>query len=291
MKEWSCSPVKDCRLEVIERMSVFPCKNQEPIIQQVKQSERGRCSKCPGFSYVVPEEYRAHCKSDWHIFNLRQKDESDRLSFSQWSLEVVMVSSSSSSSESSLSAHGEINASPPALILKGIPFKILIENCLAMPSAVDSPQTLLNATFFAVLLLRAGRFAGAVWDSSGSVIAHTCFKRYTVRRKNGGSQSKNDQSKGRLANSAGAQIRRAEEQKLSEEVNELIQVQWKRFLDDPLCVVFAYASKSLSNSLMVGPLEKSRRKCTVLSVPLSVGDPTYAEVCRVYGSLVCFARR
>jgi hypothetical protein len=193
--------------------------------------------------------------------------------------------SSSSNSEDSQDTSVERKES---IVIRGVGFKQVNEN-IAIPGVVDSAETFLQAKFFSVLLLRSGRFAGAVWDNHGNVLAHNCFKRYTVRRKNGGSQSRNDKSKGSPAHSAGAQIRRAQEQKLDEEVEDLIAVRWKHFFQDPQCVVFSHASKSLADTLMRGPLERTSRKCRVFSIPLSLRDPTFAEVCRVYDCLVCFA--
>ena len=118
---------------------------------------------------------------------------------------------------------------------------------------------------------------------------HTCMKRYTVRRKNGGSQRKNDNAKGSPANSIGAQIRRYQEQKLSEEIDEVICKKWSSYLDSSSTVVFAYSSKSHTQSLFVGPLDKSKCKCKIFPVPMSVRDPTYAEVCRIYSTMTKIA--
>ena len=31
------------------------------------------CSKCPGFRYITNEEFREHCKSEWHAFNKKRQ--------------------------------------------------------------------------------------------------------------------------------------------------------------------------------------------------------------------------
>lgn len=66
-------------------------------------------------------------------------------------------------------------------------------------------------------------------DRSATVIAHKTFHRYTTRRKQGGSQSANDNSKGN-AHSAGASIRRYNETALVTEVRELLS-EWKSWID------------------------------------------------------------
>lgn len=60
------------------------------------------------------------------------------------------------------------------------------------------------------------------------VLAHKTFHRYTTRRKQGGSQSANDASKGN-AHSAGAGIRRYNETALEAEIRALL-VEWKNMI-------------------------------------------------------------
>ncbi|CAN0006257.1 unnamed protein product, partial [Discosporangium mesarthrocarpum] len=78
-----------------------------------------------------------------------------------------------------------------------------------------------------VLILRSGRFAGAVFEGQ-SVLCHKVFRRYTIRAKRGGSQSSYD-SGGRKAQSAGAALRRYGEQSLKEDVQALLQ-KWEGVL-------------------------------------------------------------
>ncbi|GLD93020.1 hypothetical protein PINS_up001612 [Pythium insidiosum] len=80
---------------------------------------------------------------------------------------------------------------------------------------------------WAVFLLRSGRFAGAVFDHE-KAICHKTFQRYTTRRKQGGSQSAHDNAGGR-AKSAGATLRRYNEQQLKQDIVDLL-VQWKDHL-------------------------------------------------------------
>ena len=246
------------------------------------------CSKCPGFRYITNEEFREHCKSEWHVTNLR-RDADSHLTFEEWYLGESDSETSGSSEESEVDESVRLKSK---LILHSIPFTIVPSGGMAFSSVILEPRVMVHASFVVVLLLRSGRFAGAVWDSAGHVVAHVCFKRYTVRRKNGGGQSKNDNSRGSPAHSAGAQIRRSQEKILSEEVYEQICTKWKHYLDKPTSVVFAYASKGQVADLFVGPLEKGKAMCHIYPVPLSVRDPTFAEVCRVHEVLtkVAFPR-
>lgn len=81
---------------------------------------------------------------------------------------------------------------------------------------------------WAVLLLRSGRFAGAVFDKD-KALCHKTFQRYTTRRKQGGAQSASDASG--KAKSAGATLRRYNEAALKQDVAALL-VEWKEMLKD-----------------------------------------------------------
>lgn len=96
-----------------------------------------------------------------------------------------------------------------------------------------------SSTFrWAVLLLRSGRFAGAVFDKEKAV-CHKSFQRYTTRRKQGGSQSAHDASGGK-AKSAGATLRRYNEAALKQDVADLM-VQWKDVLNSADLIFIACA--------------------------------------------------
>ena len=287
--DWQLLTLSQGRSILLQRSAIKAPQPSAPIQAVVPASPPAvisKCSKCPGFLYMIPEEFREHSKSDWHVFNSRRSPGTG-LSFEEWSNldEHEDEGSSSSSSVEEL----DIGLSTK-LVLNQIPFRVLPEYNIALPSVYADPSQLLSAKYFAVLLYRSGRFAGAVWDQSGNVLVHTSFKRYTVRRKNGGSQSKSDKSRGSPAQSVGAHLRRENEKKLTTEVGELVQSTWSKFFNDPNCVVFAYASKSLCDDLFVGPLDKTKApKCTILNVPMSVRDPTFAEVCRVHKAMTSFA--
>ncbi|KAI2604992.1 uncharacterized protein GGS25DRAFT_408690 [Hypoxylon fragiforme] len=84
------------------------------------------------------------------------------------------------------------------------------------------------------------------------VLAHKTFHRYTTRRKQGGSQSANDNAKGN-AHSAGSSIRRYNEQALTDEVRLLLQ-EWKILLDTSE-LLFIRATGSTNRRTLFGPYE------------------------------------
>ncbi|KAI0172449.1 hypothetical protein GGR52DRAFT_590932 [Hypoxylon sp. FL1284] len=84
------------------------------------------------------------------------------------------------------------------------------------------------------------------------VLAHKTFHRYTTRRKQGGSQSANDNAKGN-AHSAGSSIRRYNEQALTDEVRLLLQ-DWKGLLDTSE-LLFIRATGATNRRTLFGPYE------------------------------------
>jgi hypothetical protein len=73
------------------------------------------------------------------------------------------------------------------------------------------------------------RKQGGVEDRQARVIAHKTFHRYTTRRKQGGSQSASDASRG-AAHSAGSSLRRYNEAALEKDIRELL-ADWKQMID------------------------------------------------------------
>lgn len=73
------------------------------------------------------------------------------------------------------------------------------------------------------------RKAGGIEDRQARVIAHKTFHRYTTRRKQGGSQSASDASRG-AAHSAGSSLRRYNEAALEKDIRELL-ADWRQMID------------------------------------------------------------
>jgi hypothetical protein len=119
----------------------------------------------------------------------------------------------------------------------------------------------------ALFMIGGGHFAGAIIshvakDTRGNVsrteskaeqavniIVSKTFHRYTVRKKQGGSQSASDNARGK-ANSAGSSIRRYNEQALMKEVRELL-VEWKHHLAE-CSSIFIRANGAANRRILVG---------------------------------------
>ena len=124
-----------------------------------------------------------------------------------------------------------------------------------------------------------------VEDRSATVIAHKTFHRYTTRRKQGGSQSANDNAKGN-AHSAGSSIRRYNEAALTQEVRELL-AEWKQLIDSAELLFFR-ATGSTNRRTLFGPYEgqvlniKDQR---IRGFPFSTRRATQSELMRAFVEL------
>ncbi|KAM0323116.1 hypothetical protein ACHAQA_008966 [Verticillium albo-atrum] len=99
---------------------------------------------------------------------------------------------------------------------------------------------------------RPGKSSAGPLNREATVLAHKTFHRYTTRRKQGGSQSANDNAKGN-AHSAGASIRRYNEQALIDDVRALLQ-EWKGLLDTSE-LLFIRATGSTNRRTLFGPYD------------------------------------
>lgn len=132
-----------------------------------------------------------------------------------------------------------------------------------------------RAPTWAVCALRSGHFAGAVFKGTEAVI-HKALHRYTIRAKSGGSQAAQD-STGKKTKSAGSTLRRHGQQRLAEEIQELMTDKWSGEL--AACdIIFVSVSKRMRATLLgterkpFVPFSKVRR------LPFMVGKPTFEAI-------------
>lgn len=134
----------------------------------------------------------------------------------------------------------------------------------------------------AVIALRSGRFAGAIYDQSNTgnpLVVHKVLRRYTVRAKAGGGQSSHDNKSGK-ARSMGAQLRRYGEQALQEDVQKLLTI-WQDYLAHCGVILIA-TTKSMRTILFDLPTTANTNHLVLLNrddprivfVPFAVDRPT-----------------
>ncbi|KAF8998549.1 hypothetical protein BDQ17DRAFT_1543980 [Cyathus striatus] len=116
------------------------------------------------------------------------------------------------------------------------------------------------------------------------VLKHKTFHRYTTRRKQGGSQSVNDNAKG-PAKSAGAQLRRYGEQALREDIRGLLE-EWAENIDD--CELVWIRASTSNRRIFLGydeaPIKKGDER--LRTFPFPTRRPTQSELTRCLAELV-----
>jgi hypothetical protein len=221
-------------------------------LQQLKPSKGELGGSC-----LAKEEH--HFKSDFHRFNLRRKLKGLHILSEEQFDELEEISSIEASSdeeeeikkpkEGSPFVHFTISNEEKELLV----YKQVLSRRSTGKEAIDYLSLLSNIQIgthqksWILLMLSSGHFSGAVIDlTSGKPIFHKTFHRYTTRRKQGGAQSSNDKSKGK-ANSAGAGIRRYNEQALQEEIAGLLTA-WKDHIQKAQ-MVFVRSSVQLRGNI------------------------------------------
>lgn len=117
------------------------------------------------------------------------------------------------------------------------------------------------------------------------VKAHKTFHRYTTRRKQGGSQSKNDNAKG-SAHSAGASIRRYNEMALEADVRGIL-LEWSAMIGQSE-LLFIRATGITSRKTLYGPYEGQVLRANdtrIRGFPFSTRRATQAELMRSFTEL------
>ncbi|KAF4449538.1 hypothetical protein F53441_7197 [Fusarium austroafricanum] len=133
--------------------------------------------------------------------------------------------------------------------------------------------------------------SGTTMNREATVLAHKTFHRYTTRRKQGGSQSANDNAKG-AAHSAGSSLRRYNEQALVEDVRNLLQ-DWKALIDTSE-LLFIRATGVTNRRTLFGPYEGQVLKhndTRLRGFPFSTRRATQNELMRSFIELTRFKVR
>lgn len=209
------------------------------------------CKYCPDIDLESNEEFRKHYQTDWHNKNQELALKGRKpLSFEEYELLVSMESSSDSdfwdedsdeqdgdmSDDESL---GPVNPMINFLIEKnkfGVYRKLLFGDKNEYRSTVVTTEVLRTfmeeacQSTWAIFLIKSGRLFAGIFDvAKGKFIRSKVMKKYTERRKQGGSQLLRDKS-GKVGRSAGSQLRRKNETDLLADIEQLL-TDWKEELD------------------------------------------------------------
>lgn len=171
---------------------------------------------------------------------------------------------------------------------------------MAKPSGgAKTSQPGQNGPHFFLCMIGGGHFAamivslvpelrkgpGGVEERHAIVRAHKTFHRYTTRRKQGGSQSANDNAKGN-AHSAGSSIRRYNEMALEADVRSVLS-EWKTMIDTAE-LLFVRATGTTNRKTLFGPYDGQVLRSSdkrLRGFPFSTRRATQAELLRSFQEL------
>lgn len=170
---------------------------------------------------------------------------------------------------------------------------------LAMPKAAKDgtlPPIAYKGPHIFLCMIGGGHFAAMVvslaprqtksgtgpMNREATILAHKSYHRYTTRRKQGGSQSANDNSKGN-AHSAGSSLRRYNEAALVDDIRQLLN-DWKGLLDTS-DLLFIRANGMTNRRSLFGPYEGQVLRANdprIRGFPFSTRRATQDELMRSF---------
>lgn len=137
-----------------------------------------------------------------------------------------------------------------------------------------------------VILLRSGRFAGAVFSGDKS-LHHTTSSRYTIRKGQGKAQSSQDQK--RRPKSVGSQLRRAGEEALRKDVTKALQ-EWKDCVNNAGLILLSCPKSMMKDFFDDNANLIPRNDARVRKIPLDFSRPTYQAILAIHQVLLTVYR-
>jgi len=131
-----------------------------------------------------------------------------------------------------------------------------------------------------IIMGHGGYFSAAIFENART-LHHKTFHRYITRRKQGGRQSKRDAS-GRCR-SAGAHIRRYNEEKHDEEIHELLD-SWKADIETSQLIFIHLPGQNKLSTFEGTHIDKDDPR--IRTIPFPVYRPKTSEVKRIYNELI-----
>jgi len=252
--------------------------------------EELHCRTCFA-TFTNLDEFRLHYQDDWHRFNIKAKLRG-RTPISQeefCSIEDGISSISGSESEEEIVSKTQ-TGNPKIVFQNGKGQQMSIYRCLMyqkkkpVADDFDLLQAIYKLPFqnqWAVIMLGGGHFAAAIFKGP-DLLCHKTFHSYTVRAKQGGSQSsKDNKSGGSHPKSAGAALRRYNEAAFTEHVHSIL-TSWTDELNR--CnLIFCRAASSNHTILFGGKTAVfDKTDPRLRSIPFPTRRATLKEVKRVW---------
>lgn len=270
--------------------------SKENEIHDPKNVLNRTCNTC-SLQFENEEEQFQHFKSDWHSFNLKLKvagvvpvsfqdyqmiksngEDDDSSSDEEWKLEEEEEEENQRVIGSSKLIFVQTNGERFSI------WKNLVKQSSTQEENILKSFSQLNKNkIWCIFLCHGGRFAGGIFNGK-KCIKHKTFHRYTVRKKQGGTQSSRDGKNGTSApKSAGASMRRYNETRMREDVRDIVTT-WKSDIESSHLIFWYAPSQNRFYFLFENsPIEKNDPR--IRSIPFATKKPTLLELQIIHQTL------
>ena len=233
------------------------------------------CQICCILAFDSLEDFKLHRQSVEHLNNLAKSlnlsDEKDSLSDKKISMAPII-----GSPYFEITFNG-IKLQCFKILLASRKDEIYAKNSINLDMFLYNRLKELEKTCIMIALNGGGYFASAIFDNSTKqILCSKTFRRYTSRRKQGGSQSTKDNESSGKIHSAGALIRRENEKKLRDEIQGLF-TNWKPHIDR--CkLIFSNRDPFLTQEVFQNEYLRI--------IPFTTYQADSNEICRCYNELI-----
>ncbi|CAG9826943.1 unnamed protein product [Diabrotica balteata] len=268
-------------------------RDSSPADEWSSSNDKKSCSYCR-VEFPDSQVQREHYKLDWHRYNLKQSLFSrppiteDDFSVKTGNDDLSSISGSDSEKEDTLDTYATAQGK---IFLKNKSNQVIsLYKCLMLDRKEEiSENVILNRLRncvtnqqWTILMLGGGHFAGAVFKGTEPIL-HKTFHCYTVRAGQGGSQGARDnKSGGSQPKSAGASLRRYNEQALVQHVKSIVET-WKTEIENSSLIMYRAAGPYNRGVLFGGStplLDRANPK--LRTIPFSTRRATFTELKRVH---------
>ncbi|CAH1178902.1 unnamed protein product [Phaedon cochleariae] len=250
------------------------------------------CSYCR-IQFSDPQVQRDHYKLDWHRYNLKQSLLSKPPISEEEFYEKNGNDDLSSISGSDSEREDTFVAAKDKYFLQDENNKVYsIYKCILLDKKEEVPEERvirdrlrcchLN-TKWTIVMVAGGHFSAAIFQDN-EILRHKSFHYYTVRAGQGGSQSTRDGKQGgSQPKSAGASLRRHNEQSLAQNIKDTLLL-WKVEIEASSRIFYRATGSNRAYLFGSSPLLDRLNNC-LRTIPFSTRRPTFTEVKRVYSLL------
>lgn len=275
-----------------------------PPNKEISRASGKQCSLCQ-VQFDTIQEQRQHFKSREHAETLQKNVAPPGAS------EEDDEGSSNDESEQLLEDADNLISGSPLVRLNCPDFSLQFYRSTIVSDREKHQRTVINAkealhrlqklqndnSFWMILIFSAGDFAAAIFDnrcspggqSGGKPILHKTFHRYTVRKKQGGSQSTRDSAGGNKIKSAGSSLRRRNEQQLQSDIQYLFETdEWVKAMAK-CSRIYRHCPGHVNKPFLDRLLQKQKFSLPcediICSIPMTIRKCNLAELEKVHDTL------